>query len=171
MNEETLIPRYLAWQERVYHTCRQHWIVLARPFILWLGGLFLAAWVSVVVPLPRGIVAWVVIALLVAISAYFCWKVLEWMIARYVITDRRAFFIEGIVIRKVSAIPLSKVTDTTFIRTPLGQLLNYGDFLLDAPGEKPGLPTLTKLPDPDDVYRLVCSLTPEGEAEPPVDDV
>lgn len=171
MNENTLIPRYLAWQERVYHTCRQHWIVLARPFLIWLGSMFFVVWLGFTLRSPRGLLPWVVIGLLVLFSAYFGWKVLEWMIARYVITDRRAFFIEGIVVRKVSAIPLSKVTDTTFIRTPLGQMLNYGDFLLDAPGERPGLPVLTKLPYPDDVYRLVCSLTPEDEAEPPVDDV
>lgn len=172
MSKNGFIYRYVGRQEKLHHICRQHWIVLSRPIEMWLAAVIVGVLVAfrggprVSTMLDR-FAGWLVLAA----TLYATWQVLEWWLARYVITNERVIFIQGIMTRKVSAVPLSKVTDTTFRRTPLGLLLNYGDLLLDAPGERPGLPTLTKLPDSEEVYRLMMTLIPEeshalkGESE------
>ncbi|MDP8929697.1 MAG: PH domain-containing protein [Actinomycetota bacterium] len=173
MNRSSLTHRYLAREERVHHVCRQHWIVLARAFGIWLGSVVLAFSVllflgsdrigSFVTPVVDPLVA----LLVLVTSLYLGTQYVRWWIARFVFTDRRVLFIEGLLSRKVSAIPLSKITDTTFTRSLMGRFLHYGALLLDSPGEQPGIATLTALPQPDELYRLLMSLVPHDSASPP----
>lgn len=100
------------------------------------------------------VAGWVVMG----VSLWTSVRVLTWWIAKYVITDQRVLLIEGLLAVRVSAIPLTKVTDTTFTRTFLGRIFGYGDLLLDAPGEQPGIATLTRIPRPTQLYRLITSL-------------
>lgn len=171
MSRNGFIYRYVGRQEKVHHICRQHWIVLSRPIELWLAAVVIGVLVafrggSHTSTILDRFAGWLVLTA----TLYAVWQVLEWWLARYVITNERVVFIQGILTRKVSAVPLSKVTDTTFRRTPLGLLLNYGDLLLDAPGERPGLPTLTKLPNSEEVYRLMMTLIPEDSRAPAGDE-
>lgn len=154
------IDRYLSPAERVIHSCRRHAIILVRPAIYWLGALVAGAAIGFLVS-PRtsdsfadSIAGWLVLGF----TGYCLVKVLQWWMARYVITDQRVLLIEGLVRVRVSAIPLAKVTDTTFSRSLSGRIFGYGDLLLDSPGEQPGISTLTCLPRPDELYRLIASL-------------
>lgn len=154
------IDRYLSPAERVIHSCRRHPIVLVRPVLYWMLALVLGAGIGFFLS-PRAqdsfadsVAGWVVLGF----SAYCLIRVAQWWIARYVITDQRVLLIEGLVNVRVSAIPLAKVTDTTFSRSLAGRLFGYGDLLLDSPGEHPGISTLTCLPRPDELYRLIASI-------------
>jgi uncharacterized membrane protein YdbT with pleckstrin-like domain len=91
-------------------------------------------------------------------AAWLAWKAWAWWVARYVITEDRVLFIEGVLNRRVRAIPLSTVTHTDFRRSVPGRILGYGNLTLDAPGEAHGLREMTSIPRPDEVYRLVMSL-------------
>lgn len=154
------IDRYLSPAERVIHSCRRHAIVLVRPVMYWLGALVAGTAIGFLISprtsdsLADSIAGWLVLAF----SAYCLVKVVQWWMARYVITDQRVLLIEGVLNVKVSAIPLAKVTDTTFSRSMSGRIFGYGDLLLDSPGEQPGISTLTCLPRPDELYRLIASL-------------
>ncbi len=169
----SLTHRYLAREETVQHVCGQHWIVLARPFGLWLGSVVLAVGVSFLLgsgrigALVSPIVDPVLASLVVAATLYLAVLYTRWRLARFVFTDRRVLFIEGLLSRRVSAIPVAKITDTTFTRSLLGRILNYGSLLLDSPGEQPGIATLDALPEPDELYRLIMSLVPHATAQPP----
>lgn len=154
------VERYLAPAERVVYVCRRHLIGMAGPFGLWILSLVAAAGVGLLVsprlatPVADRLAGWLVLAA----SAYLALRAARWWMARYVITDQRVLLVEGIVSRTVSAIPLAKVTDTTYERSIGGRLLGYGDLMLDSPGERPGLAVLTSLPRPDELYRLIMSL-------------
>jgi hypothetical protein len=152
--------RYLAPSERVIHSCRKHAIVIVKPIAVWLAALAIGSAIGFLVS-PRTtnsladiIAGWGV----VVTTFYVIWKLFQWWVARYVITDQRVLFIEGILNVRVSAIPLQKVTDTTFSKTLAGRIFGYGDLMLDSPGEHGGLSMLVDLPRPDQMYRLITSL-------------
>lgn len=173
MTRTPLTRRYLARDERVQHVCRQHWIVLGRAFSIWLASVLLAFSLDAsmgpgrIATFVRPFVAPLLASLVLAATLFLAFRYAQWLIARFVFTDRRVLFIEGLVSRKVSAVPLGKITDTTFTRSPVGRLLNYGTLLLDSPGEQPGIATLEALPQPDELYRLIMSLVPHDSASPP----
>lgn len=154
------IDRYLSPAERVIHSCRRHPVVLFKPIVYWLGSLIAGTAIGFLISPRRSdsmadsIAGWMVLIF----TAYALAKTLQWWMARYVITDQRVLLVEGILRVRVSAIPLAKVTDTTFSRSLLGRIFGYGDLLLDSPGEHPGISTLTSLPRPDELYRLIASL-------------
>ena len=152
--------RYLAANEKVRYSCRRHPIVLLKVIILWLVALIGGSFAGLVESPSDtdGLIDQLAGFIVLALTIYSVWKIAQWWWGRYVITDQRALFIEGIISRKVSSIPLEKVTDTTYARSVWGRLLGYGDLLLDTPGERPGLDTLSYLPNPDEVYRLIASL-------------
>jgi uncharacterized membrane protein YdbT with pleckstrin-like domain len=96
--------------------------------------------------------------LVLAGAGLLAWKAWAWWVARYVITDERVIFIEGVLNRRVRAVPLSKITHTDYRRSLFGRMLGYGDLTLDSPGGATGLRELTSVPNPDEVYRLIMSL-------------
>lgn len=154
------LDRYLAPQEDVILLCRRHPVVLARPILLWLVALVIGAAAGFLTSPRSGetiidqIAGWFVLAATVGTVL----KVWQWWASTYVVTDQRVMLIEGILARKISAIPLPKVTDTTYRRSAAGRIFGFGSLLLDSPGETPGLATLTYLPRPDRIYRLITSL-------------
>lgn len=161
----TGIDRYLAPSEHVLYSCRRHPVVIFPVLALWLLAVVVGSIVGFLTSPNSGIsfidnvAGWIV----AGITLYSIWSLLQWAFARYTVTDQRVLLVEGLVSRGVSAIPLSKVTDTTYHRSIFGRLLGYGDFMLDSPGEKPGLSTLTSLPRPDEMYRLIMSLVVKKE--------
>jgi membrane protein YdbS with pleckstrin-like domain len=152
--------RYLAPSERVLYSCRRHPIVLAKALTIWTAALVAGAGAGFVISprSPDSLVDQIAGAVVLAFTFYLAAHTGRWLSARYLITDQRVLLVEGILSKKVSAIPLSKVTDTTYHRTMWGRLFGYGDLMLDAPGEKPGLSTLTYLPRPDALYRLIMGM-------------
>lgn len=152
--------KYLASGEKVMFSCRQHPVILVKPVVLWVLAILVGSLVGFASSpsTSQGFTDRLAGFLVLGITVYSAVKVAQWWWARYVVTDQRVLFVEGIIARKVSSVPLEKVTDTTFSRTVWGRLIGYGDLLLDSPGERPGLDTLFHLPKPDEVYRLVASL-------------
>ncbi len=155
--------QYLSAGERVMALCRQHPIVLMKALGIWVASLVGALVLGLVVSGGGGrtgsqLGSQLGGLLVLVATLYIGWEVWSWRMSRYLISDKRALLIEGIVSRRVSTIPLSKVTETKYSRTVPGRILGYGVLLLDTPGEKPGLDTLYWLPNPDWVYRLVMSL-------------
>lgn len=157
--------RYLAGSEMVVDTVRRHVIVLANAFGIW----FLAtAGILILATRPNMDSGFRSMAFLafVAVSFYFVGKVAEWWIDEYVITNKRVIKIEGIITRKISTIPIGKITDTSYRRTWLGRLLKYGDMVLDTPGQDKYLPMLNKLSRPDEVYKIIMSIAIGGGQVP-----
>jgi hypothetical protein len=169
------VHRYLAPGEKVILVCRRHVVVLAKSFFLWLATLLVLGFVSLVLTAGDPIPVVDVLALWasLAMTLYLAFRWLHWWMDRYVITSQRALLVEGIFAIKVSAVSWSKVTETRFGRSLWGRLFGYGDLKLDSPGEPLGLATLSHLPKPEAIYRLVSSLLirwQEAERSPAVYD-
>lgn len=74
------------------------------------------------------------------------------------ITTKRVITVTGIINRNVAMMPLSKLTDMNYTRTPAGLLLGYGSFRFETAGQNQALELLGRIPDPDASYRYVQNL-------------
>lgn len=162
--------RYLAPRERILLTTRRHPVVLAKPLLKWIATLLVMGLVSFVItegrPIP--ILDTIVLWLALAMTAYFAYRALEWWRTCYLVTDERVLLVSGVLSVNVTAVRLSRVTETSFSRSIGGRILGYGELKLDAAGEQLSLASLKHLPRAAEVYRLVTSLLLEEDlgAEP-----
>jgi len=157
------IEKYLAHGERVVLVLRRHAVVLERAIGIWLAAIAAGVGFGLLASHEPhwnlGVIGgWIVLAG----AGFLTWKTGAWWIARYVITDERVLLIDGVVSRRVRAVPLSKITHTDYRRTLSGRLLGYGTISLDSAGSHDGLRELTSIPRPDEVYRLIMSLVSGG---------
>ncbi|MGQ0679468.1 MAG: PH domain-containing protein [Actinomycetota bacterium] len=161
--------RYLAPGEAIQHVARRHVVVLIMPMLVWLTTLAGVAWISFLLterdPIP--LLDNIGIGVVLVVTLYALFRLVQWWKDRYVITDQRVLLIEGIIAVKVAAVSLGRVTETSFTRSLWGRLLGYGELKLDSAGEQLGLASLDYLPKPVAVYRLVTSLLIEARSERP----
>jgi uncharacterized membrane protein YdbT with pleckstrin-like domain len=160
------VNRYLLPHERQVISVHQHPAVLIRPIFEVLAGLALAGWVST---LTHGnstalLVIWVLWAI---VLLRLLWKVLDWSLNYFVITSQRLLLAQGFLIRKVNMMPLAKVTDMSFQRSALGQLLGYGEFIVESAGQDQALRNVDHLPYPEQLYLEVCGLIFREKEESP----
>src|SRR5919202_6011764 len=92
------------------------------------------------------------------------WKTYEWYREWFVGTDRRLMLTMGVITRKVAMIPVSKVTDMSYVRGPVGQLLGYGSFVLESAGQDQAFREVEYVPNPGVYYRRISEelFTPGG---------
>ncbi|MDQ3764599.1 MAG: PH domain-containing protein [Actinomycetota bacterium] len=105
---------------------------------------------------------WLVQSLLWYIAVFavlrFAWKVLEWWIEVIIVTDKRFMLTSGIIETKNSMMPITKVTDMSFMRPVIGQLLGYGTLRVESAGQKQDLERIEYLPRPEEVFRAISEL-------------
>jgi Bacterial PH domain len=73
-------------------------------------------------------------------------KVVEWRVHYFVITSKRVVPASGVALRRVSAIPLDKITDIEFRQSQAGRMLGYGQFEVFSPWADPRMRTFKFLP-------------------------
>jgi uncharacterized membrane protein YdbT with pleckstrin-like domain len=157
-NVPAQVNRYLLPHERQVITVHQHPAVLIKPIGFLLIGLALAAFLSLEVAHGNSDV---IIAIWAAFGVLFLWtvgKIVEWAMNYFVVTSQRLLLAQGILVRKVNMMPLTKVTDMSFQRSPLGQLLGYGEFIVESAGQDQALSHVTYIPYPEQLYLEVCGL-------------
>jgi hypothetical protein len=147
--------------ERRVIRVRRHWAALLGVLLQTVGvviGVYLLS------RLVSGVVGdvWLVQSLLwyVAVAALlrFAWKVLEWWIEVIIVTDKRFMITSGIIETKNSMMPITKVTDMSFMRPFFGQLLGYGTLRVESAGQKQDLETVKYLPNPEEVFMAISGL-------------
>src|SRR3954452_24260144 len=152
------IHRYLLPHEHQVITVRRHPAVLMTPIAFVLGGLVIAGVLSNVIANHGGaIVSWIWWAWLLLL-AWFVWRVAEWSVDYFVITNQRMLLTTGLITRKVAMMPLAKVTDMSFKRTIAGRRLGTGEFALESAGKEQALSTVPYLPYPEQLYLEVCEM-------------
>jgi membrane protein YdbS with pleckstrin-like domain len=161
------VNRYLLPHERQVISVHQHPAVLIRPIFEVLVGLAIAGWISN--SFTRGssvaiLVIWLLWAILLLRLA---WKVLDWSLTYFVITSQRLLLTKGFLQRKVDMMPLTKVTDMSFNRSPSGQLLGFGEFVVESAGQDQALRHIDHLPYPEQLYLEVCGLIFKDKEESP----
>jgi uncharacterized membrane protein YdbT with pleckstrin-like domain len=147
--------------ERRVIRVRRHWAVLLKDLLITVGvvvGAFLLS--RLVSSLVTGL--WVVQSLLWYIAVFailrFAWKVLEWWVEIVVVTDKRFMLTSGIIETKNSMMPITKVTDMSFMRPFVGQLLGYGTLRVESAGQKQDLERIEYLPRPEEVFQAISEL-------------
>lgn len=150
------VNRYLLPTERLVVAVRRHPAQLIEPVGSVVLTLALVLWLES--SLPPGFpllldAAWFGWALVVSRGL---WRLLEWYNDWFLITDRRMLLTYGLVTRKVAMMPMTKVTDMSYNRSPMGRLLGYGEFVMESAGQDQALRSVGWLPSPDALYGRIC---------------
>jgi uncharacterized membrane protein YdbT with pleckstrin-like domain len=161
------VNRYLLPHENQVITVRRHPAVLMKPVAFVVGGLIVAGYLSNTV--AKAAFSWIWWAWLLLL-AWFVWKVAEWSVDYFVITNQRMLLTTGLVTRKVAMMPLAKVTDMSFQRSIAGRMLGYGEFVLESAGQEQALRTVEYLPYPEQLYLEVCEMIFPNKNKDPADD-
>lgn len=152
------VNKYLLPHENQVITVRRHPAVLMAPVGLVLGGLIIAGVLSNTLATDAGsVISWIWWGWLILL-AWFVWRVAEWSVDYFVITNQRMLLTTGLITRKVAMMPLAKVTDMSFERSITGRMLGYGSFVLESAGQEQALRTVDYLPYPEQLYLEVCEM-------------
>lgn len=174
------IGRFVLDDERLVLATRHHWARLLEPVstavLSFLG-------VAVVASLARptvGDAADVLWFLWLVVLGRTLLRVIAWQVEWFVATDKRMLMLTGLITHRVAMMPLAKVTDMSYSRSPLGRILGFGEFVLESAGQDQAMRRITYVPDPDRSYRTLCATmftpasapgagaTTESKPKPPV---
>ncbi|SFK20140.1 PH domain-containing protein [Cellulomonas sp. KH9] len=153
-----LLRRYVLPGERVVLATRRHWAKLLEPAATTLAVFAVCGWLTAVLQPRVGDGALVVWWLWLAALARFAWYLLVWRVEWFVATDKRMLLLTGLVTHQIGMMPLMKVTDMRYSRSVLGQMLGYGQFLLESAGQDQALRQIGWVARPDATYRDLCAL-------------
>lgn len=151
-----ILDRYILDGERLVVATRHHWAKLIEPVLTTIVVFLLLSVISD--PVERASSATVATALwwiFLAVLARLVWRLLEWRNEWFVATDKRLLMTYGLITHKVAMMPLRKVTDLNYSRSPVGRVLGYGEFLLESAGQDQAMREIEWLPSPDATYRAI----------------
>ena len=152
------VYRVLLPHERQVITVRFHPAVLIRPVAEVLLGLALAGLLSTTVAHGNGLAMLIIWGLWLLLVGRLVYKIYVWLDEYFVVTSQRLLLATGVFTKRVNMMPLSKVTDMRFERSPSGRLLGYGKFVVESAGLELALQTVDHLPYPEQLYLEVCGL-------------
>lgn len=149
--------RYLLDSEQVVFSVRRHWAALAGATAKYALALTVAV-VLLRLAGPVGAGHTVAVGWLLLATAWMAWRIGDWSVERFSVTDRRVLLVSGLLTRRVAIMPLRKVTDITYERSILGRALGYGAFVMESAGQHQALSRVGYLPAPDRLYRQMSAL-------------
>jgi membrane protein YdbS with pleckstrin-like domain len=144
------LDRYLLTSETCVATVRRHWAVLLPQ-----GGAVAVAWIAwlwVLSSFTSSYLSSVATFFFIFSFLWIAWMVVEWSIEMFAVTDKRVLLVSGLLYKRVAVMPLSKVTDMTYERSPLGRILGYGTFLMESAGQDQALSRIDFVRSPDRLY-------------------
>jgi len=149
---------YLLDTERRVIRIRRHWAVLLWDTFEAAALLAVCVLVSYLLPPALYIgqnILWYV-ALIVVLR--FAYVVMEWWVERLVVTDKRFVMTTGVFTTKVLMMPISKVTDLSYVRTATGRMMGYGTMVVESAGQIQALNRIDYLPRPEEFYDTISEL-------------
>jgi len=144
-------------EERLVFVIRRHWVTLVEPIATTVASAVLMVFIVGGLGQKFPEAATVVFFIWLAVLARAIFLVVEWSHSWFGATHRRLMLIQGLVTRKVAMMPLEKVTDMSYSRSPLGQMLGYGEFVLESAGQEQALRSVAFIPNPDELYRVLVA--------------
>lgn len=154
---------FLLREEQVVVASNKHWIVVAEPVLTCVLSFALVVWMNATVASPGADLFW---WLWFAVVLRTAWCLIEWRRTWFIATDQRLLKITGMVVRKVAMMPLKKVTDVTYDRTIPGQILRYGTFRFETPGQDQAFERIERMPHPHEMYRAIVEYVLGGPDKP-----
>lgn len=148
---------YLLQGERIVAAVHHHWACVAEPVASTVLALAIALAIDAnLTPQTQGLGTIVWLGFIVVLVRML-WRLLEWRHDWFVATDKRLLLFYGFITRKVSMMPLIKVTDMSYERSVPGRILGYGRFVMESAGQDQALREVNWVPEPDHHYRAICS--------------
>jgi uncharacterized membrane protein YdbT with pleckstrin-like domain len=141
----------LAPDEHVVVRSRRHLVVALMPGWAPILGLFVLGWLHRRVPAGNAVLTLADLAEVVLIGRWI-WLAIEWRYAAFTVTNRRVMLDYGVLSRRRAMMPIAKVTDLTYARSPLGDLLGYGHVIIESAGQDQALHKISFVPQPDVVF-------------------
>lgn len=132
-----------------------HQAVMYRPILTALGGLLVFVFLVPRVPARATILGDALVVGFIGLIAWLVWKWIEWSRSLFFFTPYRIIYVHGIVTRTIAMLPMGKVTDLKYDRTPAGQFLDYGKFIIESAGQEQALRELNYVPEPDETYKQI----------------
>ncbi len=152
-----VLGRYLLDGERTLTAVHQHWAKVAEPVASVVAALVLVLALDSYLPATLGAVANLLWWAWLVVVGRSLWKIVEWRHDWFVATDKRLILTYGLLTQKVAMMPLAKVTDMSYNRSPMGRLLGYGTFVMESAGQDQALHRVKWVADPDNTYRAICA--------------
>jgi len=161
----SLVSRYLFPTEKFRGEWKKHWIHLVKEIAIGAAATFLLGWVVGWLAKQKltGLVT-VSVLIWIGIMGWVGWKIADWYMDRFVLTNKRLMVINGLVTRNVGMMPLLRVTDMKYQQSPLGRMLNYGTFVVESAGQDQALREVKPLPNPNELYLRIVEEMYEPEA-------
>ena len=160
-----LVARYLFPTEKFRGEWKKHWIHLINQILI--GAVativlgYLVGWEST--HKWTGVMTATVLIWL-GVMGWVAWRVADWWVDRFVLTNKRLMIVNGLVTRTVGMMPLLRVTDMKYMQSPLGRILNYGTFVVESAGQDQALREVKPLPNPNALYLRIVEEMYEPEA-------
>ena len=151
------LDRYLLDGERLVTAVHQHWGKVAEPVGSAVLGCVFAFWVDARIDPALGFLSTAVWWAWFAVVARMAYELAQWRHDWFVATDKRLLLFYGFITRKVSMMPLMKVTDMSYERSVPGRILGYGRFVMESAGQDQALREVNWVPEPDEHYRAICA--------------
>jgi membrane protein YdbS with pleckstrin-like domain len=161
----SIVARYLFPTERFRGEWRKHWVHIFNQLAIAAAATLLTGWIAgYMAKLNQdGLVTFMVV-ILILILGWVSWQVADWYFDRFILTNKRIMEVKGIITRTVAMMPLLRVTDMKYTQSPVGRILNYGDFELESAGQDQALRKIDKLPNPNELYLRIVEEMYEPEA-------
>lgn len=150
---------HLTHGEEIRVAARQHWWVLARPFTSACAVTLFTLWTIFGATLPLGSqLPDYLLAITIGSWCFFGW---QWLSRRHdilVVTDKRILKYQGIIVRDVPMMRISKITDMRYRRGLTGEIFGFGSITIESAGQDQALHDLDFIPDPLENYRRLCEV-------------
>lgn len=149
------MARFLLDDETIVVAQRQHWAAIGQPVAMAVVGFFLALIAGFSAPAKLGVLTDFAWKLWFILLAYAVIRLVVWRFDWFMATDKRLLMMYGVINRRVAMMPLAKVTDMSFNRNVLGQLLGYGQFILESAGREQALRRIDFIRDAKGTYLAI----------------
>jgi uncharacterized membrane protein YdbT with pleckstrin-like domain len=150
------VGRFLLPHERHVISVREHPVVLVGRTLAVLLGLAVAGLLTNFIH-GNNTAILIIWLLWVVLLGWLVVKIVEWWVHYFVLTSKRVILATGVLLRRVNALPLDKITDIEFRQSQAGRLLGYGVFEVFSAGQDPRMKLFKFLPYPGQLYLEVCA--------------
>lgn len=135
---------------------RRHWAMILKPLVVGVVGVAFLGMLLRTFPADNLAVHYGVWPIGAALVLWVGMHVLTWRNDYFIVTDKRIMLTTGLIAKRVNMMPLTKVTDMSYRRTPGGRLLGHGMFVMESAGQDQPLKEVAFVPRPDAVYLKMC---------------
>ena len=123
----------------------------------WVAIVVAALTLAAAVAIEAGPVQVVLSAVCVLAELYFLFKLVDWSVTRFYVTDYRLVELGGFLDLRLNEIPKTKLTDIQLRQSLLGKVLGYGTIRVETAGQEQALGVIEYIRLPEVLNRELSS--------------